>query len=362
MQTERRREPRFETNVWVGIPDVDGEPELEQCNISANGMLLRSRRDAGQPGAVRMLRIVTADLGTSIEIMAHVVRVAERDDAELGRVIEATAFEFLPHQPEELEDFLCESMKCSISAVPPVSAAPSVPANAPELLEEAPPASEGALRASRMVIGTNCAVEVGTRVWVEIEMPSSPDAVRLAGRAVKSRPQKGGRDDEGYRIEISFDGVAELEDAPKRADSRVADPASERRGSPRHDGPDRRSGSNSKRQGRERRGVHLSGSLAEVGLPSLLGFFELERASGVLHLEQGSKTASLFVREGSIVDVESEPPNPSPTEALVSLLGWPDGAFEFNFGTVDRDDVVATSTTALLMESARQSDERAREA
>ena len=38
---ERRREPRFETNVWVGIPDVDGEPELERCDISANGMLLR---------------------------------------------------------------------------------------------------------------------------------------------------------------------------------------------------------------------------------------------------------------------------------------------------------------------------------
>ena len=50
-QAERRREPRFETRLWVGIPDVDGEPELEPCNISAAGMLLRTRRDAGAPGA-----------------------------------------------------------------------------------------------------------------------------------------------------------------------------------------------------------------------------------------------------------------------------------------------------------------------
>ncbi|MEE8475420.1 MAG: DUF4388 domain-containing protein [Myxococcota bacterium] len=351
---ERRREPRFETNVWVGIPDVDGEPELEHCDISANGMLLRTPRNAGQPGAVRMLRIVSADLGTSIEIMAHVVRVSECDDPELGRVIEATAFEFLPHQPQELEDFLCEAMKCPVSAVPSVSADHAVPANPPELVEEAPPASEGTLSASRMVIGTNRPVEAGTRVWVEIEMPSSPDAVRLVGRAVNSRPHTGAGDDERYRIEVRFDSGAE--------NSRVADPVSVRRAKTRHNGPDRRSGSKTKRQGRERRGVHLSGTLSEVGLPSLLGFFELERASGVLRLEQGSKTASLFVREGSIVDVEMEPAGPSATEALLGLLEWPDGAFEFNFGSVDRDDVVATSTTALLMESARQSDENARKA
>jgi hypothetical protein len=74
-QVERRREPRFETRLWVGIPDVEGEPELEKCNISAVGMLLRTRRDAGAPGAVRMLRLVTSDLGAEIEIMAPRARI-----------------------------------------------------------------------------------------------------------------------------------------------------------------------------------------------------------------------------------------------------------------------------------------------
>ena len=54
-QGDQRRAPRFETRLWVGIPEVEGEPELEKCDISASGMLLWTRRDAGSPGAVRML-------------------------------------------------------------------------------------------------------------------------------------------------------------------------------------------------------------------------------------------------------------------------------------------------------------------
>ena len=53
-----RRAPRFGTRLWVGIPEAEGEPELEACVLSAYGMLLRTPRDAGSPGAVRMLRLV----------------------------------------------------------------------------------------------------------------------------------------------------------------------------------------------------------------------------------------------------------------------------------------------------------------
>ena len=258
-QPDRRGEPRFETSMWVGIPDVDGEPELEKCNISASGMLLRTPRDAGAPGAVRMLRLVTADLGTEIDIMAHVVRVFATEDAELGRVIEATAFEFLPHQPRELEGFLREALEAELTVAPGIK----------DLPRKAQPASVSAPSVSGVVIHTNRAVEVDTK-------------------------------------------------------------------------------------------VHLSGALSEVALPSLLGFFELERASGVLRLERDSKTAALFVREGRILDVESEPVAPSATEALASLLEWPDGAFEFKFQSVERADAIGKSTTALLMECAQRSDESSR--
>ena len=114
---DRRREPRFETSLWVGIPEAEGEPELETCNISAGGLLLRTPRDAGAPGSVRMLRLVTGDLGAEIEIMARVVRVEAIEDAEFGRLLEATSFEFLPHQPQELEAFLREVIEGEIAVV-----------------------------------------------------------------------------------------------------------------------------------------------------------------------------------------------------------------------------------------------------
>ena len=109
--------------------------------------------------------------------------------------------------------------------------------------------------------------------------------------------------------------------------------------------------------GQEREGVHLSGALSEVALPSLLGFFELERASGVLRLEQEAMTAEVFVKDGTILDVESEPAGSSPREVMADLFQWPDGTFEFSFQPVERDDAIGMSTTALLMECARVSDE-----
>ena len=108
-RVERRKELRFETKMWVGIADTEGDPEVESCNISAGGMLLRTNRDAGAPGAVRMLRLVTSDLGGSIEIMGLIVRVEHADSASSsgsGREITGVAFEFLPLNTEELDEFL----------------------------------------------------------------------------------------------------------------------------------------------------------------------------------------------------------------------------------------------------------------
>ena len=110
---------------------------------------------------------------------------------------------------------------------------------------------------------------------------------------------------------------------------------------------------------RKRDGVHLSGALSEVALPSLLGFFELERASGVLRLEQESMTAALFLKDGFILDVESEPAGTSPADVLDDLFKWPDGEFQFTFEEVERADAIGMSTTTLLMEYARRSDENA---
>ncbi len=69
---------------------------------------------------------------------------------------------------------------------------------------------------------------------------------------------------------------------------------------------------------------------------------------------------SAFVKDGFILDVESEPAGTSPTDVLADLLNWPDGAFQFTFEAVERADAIGIGTTALLIDCATRSDENAR--
>ncbi len=331
MPREARREPRFDTKLWVGIPEAEGEAELETCNVSASGMLVCTPRDAGRLGAVRMLRLVTADLGASIEVMAHVVRVIAPEDSERGEGVAATVFEFLPHNPDELVAFLGEVLDGEVTIVPDRR---DLAVDCPG---EAQPASS-APNVSRVVLDTNFAIEAGTRICVEIETHGSGDPVRLEGQAVESRRMKDTEEDELYCVEVALDDAMSSQ---PRVERRKSTPPKER-------------------PPRKRDGTHLSGALSEVALASLLGFFELERASGVLRLEQESMRAAVFVKDGFILDVESESPGTSPTDVLADLLKWPDGAFQFTFEAVERADAIGRGTTALLIDCARRSDEDAR--
>ena len=79
-------------------------------------------------------------------------------------------------------------------------------------------------------------------------------------------------------------------------------------------------------------------------------------AAAELTSTRDAQQAAVFVREGRILDVESEIPGSS-KDALGNLLGWVDGEFEFQFQPVDREDSIGQPTTALLLNLARQSDE-----
>ena len=314
--------------MWVGIPEAEGEADVERCNISASGMLLWTSRDAGEPGAVRMLRLVTGDLSTSIEIMAHVVRVQTRPNPNGGRVREATAFEFLPHRPQELKEFLGIALDGKFSVAVP-DRRRVAPAGDSEQEPQADPVEP--LRVSRIALDSNRALEVGTQVWLELEPPAG-ESLRLSGSCLESLPLAGAGNGDRYRVEVSLDS------SHAATDTDTAGPSA----------------------GRQREGVHLSGSLSEVAIMGLLGFLELERSSGVLSLQHESKKASIFISEGSIFDVEAEPAGESAIDSFTSLLSWPDGTFEFSFQSVDRANAIGMSTTALLMESARQQDEDSR--
>jgi hypothetical protein len=314
--------------MWVGIPEAEGEADVESCNISAAGMLLYTSRDAGEPGAVRMLRLVTGDLAASIEIMAHVVRVETRLDPDGSRVREATAFEFLSHHPKELEEFLRIALEGKFSVpVPDQRRA----ASAVDSEQEPQADPVGPLQVSRIALYTNRALKVGTEVWLEFETPAG-ESLRLSGSCMESLPLDGAGNEDLYRVEVNLDS---LDSSHAATASDTADPST----------------------GRQRKGVHLSGSLSEVAIMSLLGFLELERSSGVLSLQHESKKASIFVSEGNVLDVVAEPAGESAIDSFTSLLSWPDGTFEFSFQSVDRANAIGMSTTALLMECARLQDE-----
>jgi hypothetical protein len=83
----------------------------------------------------------------------------------------------------------------------------------------------------------------------------------------------------------------------------------------------------------------LSGHLARVKLPNLLAFIERSRLSGELKLEnEAGRTASLFIDQGRVLDVEADPPYATPRAALARVVSWSDGYFHFVAGEVARED------------------------
>jgi CheY-like chemotaxis protein len=105
--------------------------------------------------------------------------------------------------------------------------------------------------------------------------------------------------------------------------------------------------------------VGLKGSLAHIGVSSILIILEMERKSGVL-VVKGPKTGRVFLRDGRVLDAFFDgSPEPRAANAIYEMLTWSKGRFEFSYLEVDMEDAIKTSTTHLLMEGARRIDEAA---
>jgi CheY-like chemotaxis protein len=105
--------------------------------------------------------------------------------------------------------------------------------------------------------------------------------------------------------------------------------------------------------------VVLRGNLPDIGVTTLLSMFEFEQKSGILALFQHDGAARLFLAKGRIVKVEASADG-APLDKVMSVLGWIEGSFEFAACEVVGEDELRFSTTALLIEHARISDERDR--
>jgi DNA-binding response OmpR family regulator len=107
--------------------------------------------------------------------------------------------------------------------------------------------------------------------------------------------------------------------------------------------------------------IVLRGTLAEVGLPSLLTMFEQERKSGQLALTRDQQIAWIDFVEGRIVRARSTEIAADSRTVVMNVLDWQAGYFELSSGApaaaaADLD----ASVTQLLLEHARQCDEAMR--
>ena len=110
----------------------------------------------------------------------------------------------------------------------------------------------------------------------------------------------------------------------------------------------------------------LRGEVENVGLPTLLTILDMERRSGLLLIQRQKLLGRLHVREGRVVRARIEGAGRARSgegstgaEAVYEMLAWPDGQFELWQAVVEGRDEVGSSTTFLLMENARRSDESA---
>ncbi len=101
--------------------------------------------------------------------------------------------------------------------------------------------------------------------------------------------------------------------------------------------------------------TRFSGSIQDMAIVDLLQTFEVSRKSGTVRLIAGSQDAFVFFREGKIVDAELG--RLRGEEAIYRALVWNDAEFVVEFGAVQNEDIVETSTQGILMEGMRRVDE-----
>jgi CheY-like chemotaxis protein len=105
----------------------------------------------------------------------------------------------------------------------------------------------------------------------------------------------------------------------------------------------------------------LSGSIAEISIPTLLSLLDFERKSGILLLLNDRQAARVFVAEGRVVKVEAGDPGMKPLERMMTVLDWTTGSFEFTSCEVVGSDEIGCGTSTLLLEHARLKDEASRD-
>lgn len=313
MGIERRRHDRVMASLEIQVRGLEPRARMRQGDFSESGLFVRIGLDVGEPGAVHALRMRTRDKAIRLDVPGRVVRVERADDLLTGSVVTGVAFEFLAYEPGK---------------------ATEIASLVEHVAKDAQVLSEG--RAEGGSVDTAWQLRKGEQVHIEVPSPTG-GKLRFEGRAVRSRKTSTG----SFRTRFELREASASEPPPAevkgiRASLRAPAPPVE----PTTEDP-----------------AHFTGELSALSIPSLLSLVTLERMSGTLRVRRPLGDAVLYFRGGDVIDAELPHDRRPPRALLREILHWSAGRFELRLGSVERVDRLETSTTALLLQLARQHDE-----
>jgi hypothetical protein len=334
MPQERRAQDRVRASFVLRILPGESRVQVRAGDVSPTGLFVELDHEVGAPGELRRLRLGTRDGVRIVELDARVIRVVRSDDLLAGPRIHGVAFEFVLADAEvrrRVDTFvehlrrgevvpLHEDTSQRVCPTSPTSASSTSEALVPNEVRDSVP--DGLC----VRLETPWKLRPGERIRVEVPTETG-QRVHVDARAVESRVRKNGRFATRFSLERGEDEVGERDVSGIRLALAQRTP-------------------------------ELTGDLGSLSLPTVLVLLSMEQLSGVLRLSVG-EDVRVYLRHGCVVDVEG--PGDSPRESLARALERSAGTFSFARRDVNREDRVRASTTALLLDLAREQDENRRE-
>lgn len=366
---EARRSSRVPARFWVAVEGVDAEMVPRIGDISATGVFFEVENEVGDVGTVQWLHIASHDKAHTIHVMAHVVRVASL--ADMHRRLKGVALEFMPETDAaaaQLFDFVRYVLDRPETDGEPGHLSPRVETRAAPAAASTAPASLSQLSVHTLLLETDWSVPVGEKIRVEIIARGVRRPVRVEGQAVSVVPAA---EDPGKRFRIAVRMNEEISGPLRRFSSKaikapdakmIADALA---GKPEEDEAsfddtiDQLLSALIQPSDAPAEREHLSGLLSRIPFTALCSLLDLEQLTGELRVRQGDQLTTLFVKNGRFVDVET-PSKSSPKEELARLMKTRDGKFDLVVAAVEREDKIGMSMMQLLIDSAREADEKAR--
>lgn len=335
-KSENRGGARIAASFWTGVEGVDDQPVFRRGNLSATGVYFQVGESAGASGSVQFLHLESEDRQVAVQLLARVIRVTEIDDITAGKII-GLAFEFMPSSAEgrrSLDRLVRHVVELGLRNKAMVEHNFDVEVSGDHHADRT---TLERLSVQKLVLETDWKAEVGESLAFEIRSSAAGSQVPLNGVVTGVTPAT-----TGYRVEVRVTGVSTGEAATHTNEvaaltQLVSETLDDFALPPRND---------------------LSGSLARVKLPVLLGLMELERMSGKIVLTPPTgDEAVLYLSEGRLVRATCGPWTGSIGDLLGLLLKWQDGLFHFEIAPIDCGDSAGHSITSLLLNSARIEDE-----